>query len=163
MLVLVMRHGEAVDSRQGPDAHRHLTPSGRRTSREVVEHLAARGVVPTHVYTSPFVRAVQTAEMLAWAIDFPGPIVSHPALVPDGSADALEVLSERAADDVVALVSHEPTVRVLAARLSGEQAFPGFRTSGVALFRVDPDGASRFEGRLDPSTMSWRGADDLDR
>jgi phosphohistidine phosphatase len=160
--VVLIRHGEASDPSASADASRYLTRRGREVSASVSEALAARGVVPTHIYTSPLARAVQTAEILAHAIAHPGPVVVHDPLIPNGtSARALAVLDRHADDHVVALVTHEPIVRALAAHLSGiGGAFPGFRTSGAAVIDVADDRAA-LVGRFDPSTMRWREPSDL--
>lgn len=155
-----MRHGAAVDPRQASsDATRHLTLAGREDTRRVAATLRVQGLVPTHVFSSPLVRAVQTAEVAAAALGLEGPIAAHPPLVPGGvSAHALAVLDARAEADTVLLVSHEPTVRVLSSHLAGID-FPPFPTSGVAVFeRAD---TVRFLGRVDPRVNEWRGPDDL--
>jgi phosphohistidine phosphatase SixA len=79
--------------------------------------------------------------------------------VPGGStARALSVLDEHEDDEVILLVTHEPTVRALAGHLSGLGAkFPAFRPSGVAVIHR----TSGLIVRFDPSTMSWRDPDDL--
>lgn len=162
--VLLIRHGEASDPHASADGSRHLTLNGREVTARVAEALRAQGVVPTHVYTSPLVRAVQTAEILVHAMGHPGPVVTHDPLVPNGSsARALSILARHGEQDVVALVTHEPIVRVLAGHLLGMGGqFPGFRTSGAALIDVDEEGRGTLHGRLDPSTLGWRGPDDLD-
>ncbi len=162
--VVLIRHGEASDPHASADGSRHLTPRGREVSRQVALALRDRGIIPTHVYTSPLVRAVQTAEILAHAVEHSGPVVTHDPLVPNGSsARALGVLSRHPQDDVVALVTHEPLVRALAGHLlSVGGSFPGFRTSGAAVVDVDDEGRSTLLGRLDPSSLAWRGPDDLD-
>ncbi len=162
MRVVLVRHGEASDPYASSDGSRHLTLRGREVTREVARQLRARGVVPTAMYTSPLVRAVQTAEILAHELGFDGAVVAHDPLVPGGvTAHAVSVLDDHGDDDVIALVTHEPTVRAIAGHLSGIGGrFPGFRTSGVALIEVS-DGRGALLGRLDPSTMSWRDASDL--
>ncbi len=162
MRVVLIRHGEASDPHASSDGSRYLTRRGREVSASVAQGLAARGIVPTHIYTSPLVRAVQTAEILAHAIAYPGPVVVHDPLVPGSTtARALAILDPHAPEHVVALVTHEPTVRALAGHLSGlGGAFPGFRTSGAAVIDVD-DGEGALVGRFDPSTMSWRDPSDL--
>lgn len=158
-----MRHGEAVDGHGCPDAHRYLTAAGRETSRAVAVQLRELGHAPTHIYTSPLVRAVQTAELLAQTVGTPGPtVVVHAPLSPSGTtAQALSVLERHDTDDVVALVTHEPTVRSLAGHLSGlGGAFPRFRTSGVAVMSFD-DSTGRLLGRFDPDAMDWREPTDL--
>lgn len=155
--ILIMRHGAAVDSRQAAsDAQRHLTAQGRSDVARVAEALRAGGLVPTAVHTSPYVRAVQTAEAVAHTLGLEGPVPAHPALVPGGSSAALEVLENYGDGDRVLLVSHEPTVRVLSAELGGFD-FPPFPTGGVAVFELDE--ARHFLGRLDPR-VGWRDAND---
>lgn len=163
MRVVLIRHGEASDPRASSDASRHLTLRGREVTAEVARALAEGGIVPTAIYTSPLVRAVQTAEILASVTGHPGPILVHDHLVPGATtARALSVLDDQPPDAVVALVSHEPTVHTLAGHLSGlGGAFPGFRTSGVAVIDLDEEGAGRLAGRFDPTSMRWREPSDL--
>jgi phosphohistidine phosphatase len=158
-----MRHGEAIDPYAAAEPHRHLTAHGRRVSHDVGVALRTRGLVPTAIYSSPLVRAVQTAERVADATGYAGEIAIEAHLVPGGTSGlALAVLARHGGDDVVLLVSHEPTVRDLAAELSGlGHGFPSFRTSGVAVVEL---GGERgiLEGRIDPGGMRWRDASDLD-
>jgi phosphohistidine phosphatase len=161
--VVLIRHGEASDAGGDSDAVRYLTRQGRDSSRAVAEQLSGRSLAPTQIYTSPLVRAVQTAEILAHAVEHPGPVLVHERLVPGGGtmAQVLAVLERHAEDDIVAFVTHEPLVRALAGHLSGlGGAFPGFRTSGAAVIELR-DGAGMLAGRIDPNTLGWRGPDDL--
>jgi phosphohistidine phosphatase len=163
MRVVLIRHGEASDPRSSPDGSRHLTSHGRALSRDVARALFARGVVPSVIYTSPLVRAVQTAEIVAHTIAHAGPVLVHDHLVPGApTGRALSVLDHHEATEILALVTHEPTAQALAGHLSGLGAtFPPFRTSGAAVIDVDEGGAGQLVGRLDPSTLLWRDADDL--
>ena len=151
-----MRHGEAVDPGAAPDPQRWLTERGRAASARVAEAMAERGFAPTHLYTSPLVRAVQTAEIVAHATEHPGPVRVEAHLVPGGTtARAVAPLDALPDDAVVWMVTHEPTVRVLAGHLSGLGSFPGFRTSAVAVVSRDESGAGRLVGRLDPTSLAW--------
>ncbi len=73
MLLYLMRHGIAID-REDPecpaDAERYLTKKGMEKTREVALGLRALGINPEAMLTSPFVRAVQTAEITAAAFGF---------------------------------------------------------------------------------------------
>lgn len=156
-----MRHGEAADSRlAATDSQRWLTDRGRAETRAAAVLMAARHLRPSHVYTSPFIRAAQTAEIVAAVLELECPIPSLPALVPGGtSAQALRVLDDHGADDCVLLVSHEPTVRVLSSHLASFD-FPTFPTGGVAEFELSFGGTRRFVGRFDPRIGAFRGGDD---
>ena len=73
MLLYLMRHGIAID-REDPecpaDAERYLTKKGMEKTREVALGLRALAIQPEAMLSSPFVRAVQTAEITAAAFGF---------------------------------------------------------------------------------------------
>ena len=153
MRVALVRHGEAIDAHAvSSDALRYLTPSGRRTVRRVGAALAEHGVVLGRIFTSPLVRAVQTAEILASASDLEGPVEVWPALAGGSTAQALAALGHAADDETVALVGHEPSIRVMAAHLTGFDRFPGFRTGGVCIVDVR-EGVGSFQWALDPKRL----------
>ena len=59
----LLRHGEAVPHESKPDFERELTPRGERQSVAAGEALARLGVEFAACYTSPLVRARETAEL----------------------------------------------------------------------------------------------------
>src|SRR3954466_1562079 len=59
----LLRHGEAVPHDSKPDDERELTPRGRAQSESAGVALAALHVEFPACYTSPKVRAVETAEL----------------------------------------------------------------------------------------------------
>ena len=71
MRLYLMRHGIAID-RDDPDcppeAERYLTSKGIQRTREAAEGLAAMGISPDILLTSPYVRAVQTGEIVCQAL-----------------------------------------------------------------------------------------------
>ena len=70
------------------------------------------------------------------------------SLVPGADpSEALGVLRHHAPGDVVAFVSHEPTVRGLGAQLTGDADFAHFSVGEVAVFDGGADGA-RLTSRL---------------
>ena len=73
MLLYLMRHGIAIDREDPkcpPDPERFLTKKGMEKTRAVAQGLRALGIKPDVMLTSPFVRAVQTAEVTAAALGF---------------------------------------------------------------------------------------------
>lgn len=159
MQVLIVRHAEAVDSRAAPtDAMRWLTAHGRTTATRVGGALTKLGIEYTRIFTSPLVRAVQTAELLAsMQPRFSGPITVHPPLSTEEgtTAQALEPVYQATEDDVIMLVSHMPKVRSLAGHLCGVPAFPGFDACAACLIELDPAGGS-FGWLMDPETGQVR-------
>ena len=71
MRLYLMRHGLAID-RDDPDcpseAERYLTAKGIDRTRGVAEGLAEMGIAPSLLLTSPYVRAVQTGEIVCKAL-----------------------------------------------------------------------------------------------
>ena len=153
--VLLVRHAHAIDDRAGlEDEARYLTSKGRRVTREVAAKLAELGLVPTRILTSPLVRAVQTAEILATIEAFEGPVEVHPPLTPGNPvALALAPLEDAGQHDLVFLVGHEPAMRAYAAHLLGVRRFPSFKKAGACLVRLRADGAGSFEWMLVPKTL----------
>jgi len=148
--LLIIRHAIAVarDTAQVPDEDRPLTEYGKRRFKT-----AARGLVricgrPDLLLTSPLLRAVATAEIVAEA--WGGITPTHEPILAHGSPqDLINVLSQHTAHQKIAIVGHEPLLSGLLARLlgSGEHRSLTLRKGGVAL--VDIPGPPSEGGRLD--------------
>ena len=132
--IYVMRHSDAVRPGTGvPDTYRYLTEHGRRKCREVGRLLREAGVTFDAVCTSPLVRAVQTAELIADAVDYLGTVESNTVFAPGTMPDVTcKALLQRGQS--VLLVGHEPNMSSLAAFLAGTPGFAPFRTGQVSLF-----------------------------
>ena len=113
MQVLVVRHGLAQDkaeaSQQGlPDRDRPLTTDGKRKMRRIARALSSRVPELSVLVTSPWRRAVETADLLQTACGRLQRLESE-ALIPGAEPGALAAeLGMYAADPVVAVVGHEP-------------------------------------------------------
>lgn len=145
MPILLVRHGEALPARES-DEDRVLSLRGREETRELARALFDRALVPARMVSSTLVRAVQTAEVIASVTGYRGVVAADPALVPEGDPWRAEtMLREAESEGLVLAVTHEPIVRVIAARLLGQPTHPAFRTSGCVLIE-----GSRVVLRLDP-------------
>ena len=134
----LMRHGLAAD--QGPaypnDDERPLTSDGIDRLRVQVAGLRVLDVRLDRILTSPLVRAVQTAEILAAGIGCAAPLVIVDALRPGGRFDAVVAALARVGDArSVALVGHMPSMGELAARLIGAKEPLAFKKGSVC--RID--------------------------
>ena len=159
MRVLLMRHGEAIDSGvTSSDYDRWLTDEGRRTVTTVGEMLSRMDLRYARVYTSPLVRAVQTAEILAaMQPGFDGPLRVHRALSTEEgtTAQALQPLEHAGEQDVIVMVGHMPKVGILSAHLGRLAHAPSFSPGSVCLLNVD-DGKGRVQWMLDPRTLGLK-------
>lgn len=162
MKVYVMRHGPAEDdSPTGRDADRALTTSGRDRSRTVANALVDGGEAPVQIISSPLVRALQTAEIVAAAASVDQVEVRR-EIAPGG--DSLALLAElvRAGKRRVMLVGHEPDLSMLVHRLVGKPPEQGMLKAMVVGVRCeadeqDPKGfSSKLRFVLDPKSLAWQ-------
>lgn len=130
MKLLLIRHGEAVDA--GPDltdSHRWLTARGRAETTIAGAHL--RKHPPGAIVTSPLVRAVQTAELIAALAPPDGPITVLPALATGHVATITRFIENSGGSGPLALVGHEPTLSEVLVALLKPAHWPGFEKSAV--------------------------------
>jgi phosphohistidine phosphatase len=130
----LLRHGEAEPHDARPDAQRRLTPRGEDQSRAAGQALAALELPFQHIYTSPKVRARQTASLAAEALGV------EPVEV-DGlgqgfdAALARELLLATGPDERVLVVGHNPDFAQVVHDLTGARV--DFKKGGVAGVRLD--------------------------
>lgn len=128
----LIRHEDAGDAER--DEHRSLTELGRRRMRKTARFCLEQGVVVDAIFTSPLVRAVQTAEILAEGLGFDGPIEAHAEIAFPSRIETLTRLIDTAPGSWrgLALVGHEPTLGLLAHHLLGAEAgLRGMRKGAV--------------------------------
>jgi phosphohistidine phosphatase len=148
--IYLVRHGEAVPEEDaGSDRDRWLSVRGREAARVLGRLLREQTVSPDAILSSPLPRAVQTAELLAQALDYLGPITSRRCFEPSAHprVAAQEIMS---AGGAVIVVSHEPVVSTLGAFLLGLPAFPSFRTAQCCAIE---EGKPTFTARADLATI----------
>jgi phosphohistidine phosphatase len=119
--VFLIRHADAIDETlEQRDVMRHLTANGRKQATSLGDRLRWHDCTPTHIWTSPLVRAVQTAELLAAGLASPIPVEVIPALAPGESGRAvIAAVQALPKDACVVLVGHEPGISAIGALLLG--------------------------------------------
>jgi phosphohistidine phosphatase len=142
--VYLLRHGIADERRPDrPDEKRALTEDGRKKLRLVLARARAAGVGPSLILTSPYVRAVQTAEVAAEALGYKGSIVRIDALTPGSSPEAVwREIRDRTGEAAILLAGHEPLLGQTAGYLLGTPALAIDLKKG-ALLRLDVDESAR--------------------
>jgi phosphohistidine phosphatase len=129
-LILLVRHAQAERTNDANDSARGLTDEGRRDFREHVQQLAS----VTHlegIATSPYVRAVQTAEILAQAFRVQEVVIRR-ELVPDRSgSDIFELVA--GLKPGWAVVGHNPSLATTAAMALGLKVLPTKLKKGSVL------------------------------
>jgi phosphohistidine phosphatase len=156
MELLIIRHGQAVDDAPGlGDAGRWLTGKGRKLTRRVARWLAKhKDRRPAVIWTSPLVRSVQTAEIIAEAAELTEGVSVVAELSPTrDTAELLRLLSLRQDAQPLALVGHEPSLSMLVTSLLGDVGWTGLKKSGVVAVSWDGRGPGTQRFVLDLKAM----------
>jgi phosphohistidine phosphatase len=130
----LLRHGEAVPHESKPDADRELTPRGERQAIAAGQGLARLGLEFAACYTSPKVRALETARIACEALNIEPEIEESLADGFDRDA-ALELLLRHGEDDRVLIVGHDPSFSQVVHDFTGGRI--DFKKGGVAGVRVE--------------------------
>ena len=147
MDLFVVRHATAVPQRPDlPDEARPLTPEGRKRFQRAVRGMDRFGVRIDRLHHSPWLRAVETAELLTRLIDDGGETMVDPGLtrVPDEKLLA-SLVGER-----VATVGHQPWLAELVSLLVCGSA------RHAARFDLRKGGLVWLQGELRPRRMTMR-------
>ena len=129
----LLRHGEAVPHESKPDFDRELTARGERQSVAAGEALARLGVELAGCYTSPLVRARQTAELACKPLNVTPE--DRDALGKEFDVETvLELLAEHGEGDKILLVGHNPSFEQVVLDLTGARI--DFKKGGVAAVRM---------------------------
>jgi phosphohistidine phosphatase len=138
---VLLRHGIAVerDEWEGPDADRPLTERGAKRVAQVVAGLNRLDVQPTHVLSSPLIRAIETAKIAHRALRVRSAVQIVDALLPDAPPDRLlSLLHGLPPDSCVLCVGHEPHLGMVASvMLAGRSSTAfSFKKAGACLIEL---------------------------
>src|SRR2546426_10855877 len=138
---LLLRHGIAVerDEWEGLDADRPLTERGAKRVAQVAAGLNWLDVQPTHVLSSPLIRAIETAKIAHSSLRVRSAVQIVDELLPDAPPDRLlSILYDLPPESCVLCVGHEPQLGMAASvMLAGKHsmAFP-FKKAGACLIEL---------------------------
>jgi phosphohistidine phosphatase len=125
----LLRHGEAVPHESKPDADRELTPRGERQAIAAGQGLAKLGLEFEACYTSPKVRARDTARLACEALNI-DPVEEKSLADGFDREDALELLARHDGDARVLIVGHDPSFSQVVLDFTGARV--DFKKGGVA-------------------------------
>ena len=130
----LLRHGEAEPHDARDDADRRLTPRGERQSRDAGAALAKLGLELEAAYTSPRVRAADTARLACEALGVEAEVDER---LSGGweAADARDLFAGAGADARILVVGHEPNFSPVVFDPTGARI--DLKKGGVAAVRLD--------------------------
>lgn len=142
MQLYIVRHGIAIgreDPRCPSDPERYLTEEGVEKTVQVAKGVAALGATADLLLSSPYVRATQTAEIFASALDYAKQKIRRTDLLLPGAEPSL-LFRELARDkqmSSVFLFGHAPQLDdVIATALGSKRHVTSLKKTGVALIEV---------------------------
>jgi len=150
----LLRHGDAIPAADGGDAARRLSPRGERDLERLGLHLAGLRWRPDRVFTSPLVRARESARIVLRHVapDLVPAVLE--ALDPDGGAEGVvrALLEGGYAEGHLLLVGHQPQLGELARSLTSGET-PGLAPGDLLRVEFDAEmaaGAGRSRWRVRP-------------
>jgi phosphohistidine phosphatase len=122
MKIYLIRHSNAVDPgtpEYDDDSQRPLTEKGRDKMKKIAFALKGLGIKPDIIVSSSYVRAQQTAEILAKVLKYKKELVFSDTITSMGKADEIigEINGKYNVDELV-LVGHEPCFSMLIGTLT---------------------------------------------
>jgi phosphohistidine phosphatase len=162
MNLYIIRHGIAEDlgaNNSYDDSQRALTEAGRKKMRSIAEGLLAFGVKLDLILTSPYLRARETAEILAEVFETKDKLVFSKNLIP--LADPVQLvdeITEKHQVNSLAVVGHEPALSSLTSILLSGQPYLNItmKKGGVCHLSTDKvrvEGGATLEWLLTPSQL----------
>ena len=138
MQIYLLRHGVAEDAAPGhPDSERPLTHEGKEKLRRVMKRARAAEVSVSLLLSSPYKRALETADVAADVLGYRGKILRTSALVPEASPyDVWSEIRDHKDESAILMASHEPLMSSLAAFLLNSPSLM-VDMKKAALLRVD--------------------------
>ena len=160
--LLILRHAKTQPDAPAGDHARELTERGHRNAAAMGAYIHNLTAPPDAIITTDARRARQTAEIVATAIDFTGPLTVEPQIYA-ADLDTLLAVVRRIPDDVrsAMIVGHNPGFEELAEALAGNHDEIRLPTSGLALLEFDlerwdavQEGAGRVREVATPKTIT---------
>jgi phosphohistidine phosphatase len=132
--IYFIRHGDSEKtSVHKKDSDRELTAQGRNITRSAA--LQWKKIIPDfdYIITSPYLRAVQTADIIASAFNHNNGIITDKKLAPGSkTADLIEIVHTYSGKNI-AIVGHQPDLAEhISSLISNSQAYIEFKKSSIA-------------------------------
>ncbi|MDP9339757.1 MAG: phosphohistidine phosphatase SixA [Acidobacteriota bacterium] len=150
MDLYIVRHGIAIDREDPkcpPDPERYLTQDGIEKTKQAAKGVLALGITADVLISSPYVRAMQTAEIFASALGFSKQKIRHSDLLLPGAEPTLffRELAKDKHSSAVFVFGHAPHLdELIAAAFAAKHNITALKKSGVAaltLKRISPPSA----------------------
>ncbi|MEC7839608.1 MAG: hypothetical protein VX777_06180 [Chlamydiota bacterium] len=152
--LIAIRHAKPFSEGFADEILRPISKQGRSIQISITEKLKSLGFVPDQIFSSPILRAEQTAHVISEIFD-DTPVTVNEALGYNfNQSDLLSLIPSPSENKTIFFVGHAPTLADFVNKLVGSEALPeGLKQSGAAVvdFRLDVEyGAATFSGYYHP-------------
>jgi phosphohistidine phosphatase len=139
MNIYLVRHGDSEKASPAKkDFDRELTPEGVKNLKTAAEGWKKLIIKIDFIISSPFVRAVQTAEIIAKAFSLPNGIVKDKRIGSGSKTDDLIDLANSLDAEDILFVGHEPDFsKHVSTLISSSVAFIDFKKGMIAKISFD--------------------------
>lgn len=163
MILYFLRHGAAEERAPGgSDRDRRLTTDGEAQLRAAASIWRRIQLRPDVIISSPFPRAMRTAELVVEGLGLDQGPIADERLAPGASWSSFaQALAEHPADRRVMLVGHEPDLSSAVELLSGA-ASVRMRKAALAcleFYGVPEPGGGEIAWLIDPDLYDTRGGE----
>ncbi len=151
---VLLRHGIAVerDEWEGLEADRPLTERGAKRVAQVAVGLNRLDVQPTHIFSSPLIRAIETAKIVHRSLRVCFAVQVADELLPDAPPDRLlTILHDLPPESCVLCIGHEPQLGMAASVLLSGRATTSFplKKAGACLIELS------LQAKPDRGVLRW--------
>ena len=162
MKLLIVRHAKAYDPdpREWPDdSKRPLTEKGERRFSKSVAAIKALAPEGAQVISSPYARALRTAEVLCDKSGWNGPEIDDRLSAHFGTDEAIALLQSLDRSGTYAIVGHDPTFSHLPGYLIGASGLGAtmLKTGAVAVLETGGapigQGSATLTSLVQPKTL----------
>ena len=138
--IVFMRHGEALSKHESGvsyDSERTLSPLGQKNAFTSAEKLKSLNFQPDSIISSPFVRAVQTAEIISDVFNKPEIQILSELAAPNSITTLIKILfkKENKGNSFIA-IGHIPIMNLLTELIIPNRAF-NFSPAGFAYMQIN--------------------------
>jgi len=137
----VMRHAKSSWGEPGlDDFDRPLLEKGKKRTKDVIDFLLKKKVTPGLILSSPAVRAIETARIMAFGLNIPQESIREEKLIYTSESERLEDLfyDLPGSIDSLMLIGHNPAMTNFVNNFI-EQKIDVLPTSGVVGLEFDTD------------------------
>lgn len=147
MQIYIVRHGIAIDRadpKSPPDPERYLTDDGVEKTKQVAKGVVAMGATADLLLSSPYVRAMQTAEIFADELEYSRQKIRRTDLLLPGAETSMlfRELAKDKQSSTIFLFGHAPHLdELIATAVGSKHHLTSLKKAGVALLelkRVSP-------------------------